>query len=135
MVNKDGRSMHGVAFDSNITSVNFENDDDFLKGYEYYNQREDIKVINNSHGLSVLFDTQGADFNSFDDLKEIYESDDTLAIGYKVAMANYNKLLINANGNEGTLDPLVNALGGTVFEELKHNLIGVSAINSYFLSI
>ena len=50
-------------------------------------------------------------------------------------MANYNKLLINANGNEGTLDPLVNALGGTVFEELKHNLIGVSAINSYFLSI
>ena len=52
---KDGKGMHGAAFNSNFASGIFLTVKGLKEAYNYINTREDIKIINNSWGNRIVY--------------------------------------------------------------------------------
>ncbi|MBQ2593854.1 MAG: S8 family serine peptidase, partial [Candidatus Riflebacteria bacterium] len=136
---KNGKGMHGVAFDADIISTCFMTDDyDFSK----YNSYSEIKCINNSWGPTISVD----DYFVFEDVEDGIISEkgiDKFVTQLKnngedglyspiFEAVSKDKLLIFANANQGQHETdfleFMNWLNG----KSVNNLISVTAtLNSY----
>ena len=140
---KDGYGMHGVAFNSNFVSGNYLSSNgqridgkNTIEAYNYLNTREDIKIINNSWGDSEYIDELhniNKDYQGKNGLLKILNDEYYLdsVNAFKESMKSYNKLLIFANGNFGHITTSAFQLLPYADEEVKNNLIGVTALNTY----
>lgn len=139
---KDGYGMHGVAFNSNFVSGNYLSSNgqridgkNTIEAYNYLNTREDIKIINNSWGDSEYIDELhniNKDYQGKNGLLKILNDEYYLdsVNAFKESMKSYNKLLIFANGNFGHITTLAFQLLPYADEEVKNNLIGVTALDT-----
>ena len=134
---KDGYGMHGVAFNSNFVSGNWVSingkteNENIIEAYNYFNTREDIKVINNSWGEKTYIDELhniDKDSQGRKGLLKILDDESTNVL--KKSMKSYNKLLIFANGNFGHLTPDLYPLLSYLDKDVKNNIIGVTALNT-----
>lgn len=134
---KDGKGMHGAAFNSNFASGLFSTSEGLIKAYNYFNTREDIKIINNSWGDKIYIDEvhniYGKEYKAREGLlKYIKDEDFSNEIEVlKSSMKKYNKLLIFSNGNSGHITPSLHPLLSYLDKEVKNNIIGVTALNTY----
>lgn len=139
---KDGYGMHGVAFNSNFVSGTFlpmngkTDQENIIEAYNYFNTREDIKIINNSWGEDVFIDELHYDYGRDCQgkkglLKLIVDKNisNTISI-FKESIKSYNKLLIFANGNFGHMTPSLFPLLSYLDKDVKNNIIGVTALNT-----
>ena len=139
---KDGYGMHGVAFNSNFVSGNYLSSNgqridgkNTIEAYNYLNTREDIKIINNSWGDSEYIDELhniNKDYQGKNGLLKILNDEYYLdsVNAFKESMKSYNKLLIFANGNFGHITTSAFQLLPYADEEVKNNLIGVTALDT-----
>ena len=134
---KDGYGMHGVAFNSNFVSGNWVSingkteNENIIEAYNYFNTREDIKVINNSWGEKTYIDELhniDKDSQGRKGLLKILDDESTNVL--KKSMKSYNKLLIFANGNFGHLTPDLYPLLSYLDKDVQNNIIGVMALNT-----
>ena len=137
---KDGYGMHGVAFKSNFVSGSAFStkektaEENTIEAYNYFNTKEDIKIINNSWGYDIYIDELHnnyiEDYEVIDGLLKMIEDDNTINI-FKESMKSYNKLLIFCNMNKGHITPSVSPLLSYLDKDVKNNIIGVTALNTY----
>ena len=136
---KDGYGMHGVAFNSNFVlgnwvSINGKTEEEnIIEAYEYFNTREDIKIINNSWGKNIYIDELHRFFSEKDKGREEPLKSIEWNNGFKIlkeSMKSYNKLLIFANGNFGHMTPSLFPLLSYQDKDVKNNIIGVTALNT-----
>ena len=134
---KDGYGMHGVAFNSNFVSGNWVSingkteNENIIEAYNYFNTREDIKVINNSWGEKTYIDELhniDKDSQGRKGLLKILDDESTNVL--KKSMKSYNKLLIFANGNFGHLTPDLYPLLSYLDKDVKNNIIGITLLNA-----
>ncbi|AVQ28865.1 autotransporter domain-containing protein [Fusobacterium ulcerans] len=141
---KDGYGMHGVAFNSNFVSGNAfptknkTEGENTIEAYEYFNTREDIKVVNNSWGYGVYIDeihnTDGENHKGRDGFLKIIQEDEDAQNSIEIlksSMKKYNKLLIFANANSGHITPSLIPLLSYLDKEVKNNIIGVTALDTF----
>lgn len=132
---KNGKGMHGVAFDADIISSYYLGENcDFPK----YDSYPEIKIINNSWG-----DTKSADtFYSSDEVSNLNSKDVLDYLNEKVVYKNTtipikdaaskDKLLVWANHNYGYADTQANMFFHWFNNEAVNNIIAVTAaLNSY----
>ena len=140
---KDGYGMHGVAFNSNFVSGTFlsmngkTDQENIIEAYKYFNTREDIKIINNSWGdfeyIDELHYDYGRDCQGKKGLLKLIENENnsgSINI-FKESIKSYNKLLIFGNGNFGHMTPSLFPLLSYLDKDVKNNIIGVTALNTY----
>ena len=134
---KDGYGMHGVAFNSNFVSGNWVSingkteNENIIEAYNYFNTREDIKVINNSWGEGIYIDElHNIDKDSQGRKGLLKILSDELTNVLKKSMKSYNKLLIFANGNFGHLTPDLYPLLSYLDKDVKNNIIGITLLNA-----
>ncbi|WP_339010312.1 autotransporter domain-containing protein [Fusobacterium varium] len=135
---KDGKGMHGAAFNSNLASGLFSTSEGLIKAYDYFNTREDIKVVNNSWAYEVYIDeihnTDGENHKGRDGFLKIIEEDEDAQNSIEIlksSMKKYNKLLIFANANSGHITPSLIPLLSYLDKEVKNNIIGVTALDTF----
>lgn len=133
---KDGKGMHGAAFNSNFASGIFLTVKGLKEAYNYINTREDIKIINNSWGNRIVYIDELHNINEEYRgreglLKYIDEEYSDRTNILKESMKSYNKLLIFANGNSGHITPSLIPLLSYLDKEVKNNIIGVTALGTY----
>ena len=140
---KDGYGMHGVAFNSNFVSGTFlpmngkTDQENTIEAYNYLNTRKDIKIINNSWALPLYIDeihnNYKKDYKGKNGSLKILRDEDFLDIVniLKESMKPYNKLLIFSNGNFGHITPTISPLLSYLDKDVKNNIIGVTALDSY----
>ena len=140
---KDGYGMHGVAFNSNFVSGTFlpmngkTDQENTIEAYNYLNTRKDIKIINNSWALPLYIDeihnNYKKDYKGKNGSLKILRDEDFLDIVniLKESMKSYNKLLIFSNGNFGHITPTISPLLSYLDKDVKNNIIGVTALDSY----
>ena len=133
---KDGKGMHGAAFNSNLASGLFSTSEGLIKAYDYFNTREDIKIVNNSWGDAIYIDEvhniYGEEYKAKGGLLKYIKDNNYLndIEALKSSMKKYNKLLIFANGNQGHITPNLYLLLPYLDKEVKNNIIGVTALYS-----
>lgn len=138
---KDGYGMYGVAFKSNFVSGNWisingkTENENIIEAYDYFNTREDIKIINNSWGILMYIDELhniDKDSQGKKGLLELIENGEILnEINIlKETMKSYNKLLIFSNGNFGHITPDLYPLLSYLDKDVQNNIIGVMALNT-----
>ncbi|MFV0578708.1 MAG: S8 family serine peptidase, partial [Fusobacterium ulcerans] len=134
---KDGYGMHGVAFNSNFVSGNWVSingkteNENLIEAYNYFNTREDIKVINNSWGEGIYIDElHNIDKDSQGRKGLLKILSDELTNVLKKSMKSYNKLLIFANGNFGHLTSSLYPLLSYLDKDVKNNIIGITLLNA-----
>lgn len=133
---KDGYGMHGAAFNSNFASGTFWTNESIEKAYNYFNTREDIKIINNSWGNKIAYIDELHNVNEEYRgreglLKYIDEEYSDITNILKKSMKSYNKLLIFANGNSGHVAPALIPLLSYMDKDAKNNIIGVTALDTF----
>lgn len=141
---KDGYGMHGVAFNSNFVSGNAfptknkTEGENTIEAYEYFNTREDIKVVNNSWGYGVYIDEihniDEGTYKSRDGLLKIIQEDEDAQNSIEIlksSMKKHNKLLIFCNMNAGHITPSLIPLLSYLDKEVKNNIIGVTALDTF----
>ena len=133
---KDGYGMHGAAFNSNFASGTFWTNESIEKAYNYFNTREDIKIINNSWGNKIAYIDELHNVNEEYRgreglLKYIDEEHSDITNILKKSMKSYNKLLIFANGNSGHVAPALIPLLSYMDKDAKNNIIGVTALDTF----
>ena len=140
---KDGKGMHGVAFNSNFVSgdnfnrKNLSEERMLKEAYTYFNSREDIKIINNSWIFNLYIDEihYTYDPKGYQGKKGILEIIEREGISNEIeilknSMKKYNKLLILGNGNFGHITPALLPILSYLDEDVKNNIIGVTALNT-----
>lgn len=135
---KDGKGMHGAAFNSNLVSGLFSTSEGLVKAYSYFNIREDIKIINNSWADFIYIDeihnTDGENYKGRDGFLKIMQEYEDISNNMEVlksSMKSYNKLLIFGNANSGHITPSLYPLLSYLDKDVKNNIIGVTALNTY----
>ena len=135
---KDGKGMHGTAFNSNLVSGLFYSGRGLKEAYNYLNTREDIKIVNNSWGYGVYIDeihnTNERKHKGRTGFLKIIKEDENVSNDIEIlksSMKEYNKLLIFSNMNEGHITPSLISLLPYLDKEVKNNIIGVTALNTY----
>lgn len=135
---KDGKGMHGAAFNSNLASGLFSTSEGLIKAYDYFNTREDIKIINNSWADSIYIDeihnTDGENYKGRDGFLKIMQKYEDISNNMEVlksSMKSYNKLLIFGNANSGHITPSLYPLLSYLDKDVKNNIIGVTALDTY----
>ncbi|MHD0316964.1 autotransporter domain-containing protein [Fusobacterium sp. THCT1E2] len=142
---KDGKGMHGAAFNSNLASgllswkiINSILAIEVKEPYNYFNSREDIKIINNSWGDIIYIDeihnTEGIEYNGRTGFLKIVQEYEDISNNMEVlksSMKKYNKLLIFSNGNSGHITPSLYPLLSYLDKDVKNNIIGVTALDTY----
>lgn len=133
---KDGYGMHGTAFNSNFASGTFSTSEGLVKAYNYFNTREDIKIVNNSWGNVIVYIDEVHNINENYQgrkglLKYTDEEYSDVTNILKESMRSYNKLLIFCNMNEGHITPSLIPLLSYLDKEVKNNIIGVTALDTY----
>lgn len=136
LASKDGYGMHGAAFNSNFASGTFWTNESIEKAYNYFNTREDIKIINNSWGNKIAYIDELHNVNEEYRgreglLKYIDEEYSDITNILKKSMKSYNKLLIFANGNSGHVAPALIPLLSYMDKDAKNNIIGVTALDTF----
>lgn len=133
---KDGYGMHGTAFNSNFASGTFSTSEGLVKAYNYFNTREDIKIVNNSWGNVIVYIDEVHNINENYQgrkglLKYTDEEYSDVTNILKESMRSYNKLLIFCNMNAGHITPSLIPLLSYLDKEVKNNIIGVTALDTY----
>ncbi|WP_130890022.1 autotransporter domain-containing protein [Fusobacterium ulcerans] len=135
---KDGKGMHGAAFNSNLASGLFSTSEGLIKAYDYFNTREDIKIINNSWGYNVYIDeihnTDEGKHKGRDGFLKIIEEDKNASDNIEIlknSMKKHNKLLIFSNSNFGHITPSLIPLLSYLDKDIKNNIIGVTALDTF----
>lgn len=133
---KDGYGMHGTAFNSNFASGTFSTSEGLVKAYNYFNTREDIKIVNNSWGNIIVYIDEVHNINENYQgrkglLKYTDEEYSDVTNILKESMRSYNKLLIFCNMNAGHITPSLIPLLSYLDKEVKNNIIGVTALDTY----
>lgn len=121
--NKDGKGMHGVAFDANLYSVEVFMDNN---AYGKLNDAPGVKVVNNSWGFGAYIEPMIA--------QEIFARRmNELMPALKIidnSMVKYDKLQIFSAGNAGHAEPDINIVYQTFLKKTNpKNIINVVAIN------